>query len=68
MQKENYHNPVSPLDLILGFSGCHSSFVKKFKAIAEKKQVDLYQLIVEVSKINQKNPSDELIVKVAEKL
>ena len=65
MQKENYHNPVSPLDLILGFSGCHSSFVK---AIAEKKQVDLYQLIVEVYKINQKNPSDELIVKVAEKL
>ena len=68
MQKENYHNPVSPLDLILGFSGCHSSFVEKFKASAEKKQVDLYQLLVEVSKINQKNPSDELIVKVAEKL
>ena len=68
MQKENYHNPVPPLDLVLGFSGCHSSFVKKFKAMAEEKHVDLYRLIVAVSEINQKNPSDELIAKTADEL
>ena len=68
MQKENYHNPVPPLDLVLGFSGCHSSFVKKFKAAAEEKHVDLYRLIVAVSEINQKNPSDELIAKIADEL
>ena len=49
MDAHNYHNPVTPLDLVLGLSGCHSSLLKKFKAVAEEHQVNLYQLIVEVS-------------------
>lgn len=61
MLKEGYHNPIAPLDLILGYSGCHSSFIALYKEVAKKKKVDLYKLIVEVSKINQKNPSLELI-------
>lgn len=65
MDAHNYHNPVTPLDLVLGLSGCHSSFLKKFRTAAEEHQVNLYRLIVEVSAIDQKAPSDELIAKTA---
>lgn len=65
MKAHNYHNPVTPLDLTLGLSGCHSSFVKKFKEIAAEKQVNLFRLIAEVSAVNQKNPSEELISQTA---
>lgn len=68
MDKHGYKNAIPPLDLVLGISGCHSSFVKKFKTIAEEKNVNLFQLIVEVSKVNRKAPSDELIAEVAAKL
>lgn len=68
MEPYSYHNPVTPLDLTLGYSGCHSSFVKTFKKIAQEKQVNLYRLIVEVSARNRKNPSEQLICQVAETL
>lgn len=68
MADHNYHNPVTPLDLVLGLSGCHSSFVKKFKTIATEKNVNLFKLIVEVSALDQKSPSDELIAQVADRL
>lgn len=65
MAPYGYHNPVTPLDLVLGLSGCHSSFVKKFKEAASEKQVNLYKLIVETSAVNQKNPSEDLIARIA---
>ena len=65
MDAHSYHNPVPPLDLVLGLSGCHSSFLKKFKAAAQEYQVNLYRLIVEVSALDRKAPSDELIAKTA---
>ena len=65
MDAHSYHNPVPPLDLVLGLSGCHSSFLKKFKAAAQEHQVNLYRLIVEVSAVDQKAPSDELIARTA---
>ena len=68
MEKYSYRNSIPPLDLVLGLSGCHSSFVKKFKAAAEEKSVNLYRLIVEVSAVDRKAPSDELIAKIAEQL
>lgn len=68
MEPYHYHNPVSPLDLSLGLSGCHSSFVKKFKTIAAEKNVNLFKLIVAVSAIDQKAPSEELITQVADSL
>jgi len=68
MKPHDYHNPASPLDLTLGFSGCHSSFVEKFKTAAQAKNVNLFELIVEVSKIDQKKPSEELIAKIAARL
>lgn len=68
MKKHDYHNPVTPLDLTLGLSGCHSSFVKTFKKVAEEEKVNLFRLITEVSAVNQKNPSEDLIRETAKKL
>lgn len=68
MEQNGYHTPLKPKDLILGYSGCHSSFVKKFTAVAEETGVDLYRLIVEVSALNRRNPSEELMREVAARL
>lgn len=68
MEVHKYHNPVTPLDLTLGLSGCHSSFIKTFQKVAEEKQVSLSKLIVEVSAVNQKNPSQVMIAEMADKL
>ena len=68
MKPYNYNVAVTPLELILGFSGCHSSYLKTFKKIAEQKKVSLYKLIVEVSKIDRKAPTEELMVEIASKL
>lgn len=68
MEKEGYHNPISPVDLILGYSGCHSSFLATFKVVAAATKVDVNELIVKVSEENQKNPSQSLIEEVAHSL
>lgn len=65
MEKRNYHVAVKPYDLVLGLAGCHSSFTKRFQDIAREAGVPLYPLVVEVSKIDQKAPSEELIRQVA---
>lgn len=64
----NYNNPVPPLDVVLGLSGCHSSFIHKFKAAAAEKNVNLYKLIAAVSAVDQKNPSDDLIMRMSASL
>lgn len=61
MEVHGYHTLVKPLDLILGYSGCHSAFVKTFRAVAKETGVDVKQLIAEVSAIDRKSPSEELI-------
>ncbi len=63
-----FKTPITPEDLVYGFAGCHSSFAKMFETVAKEKHVDLYRLIVEVSKIDQKSPSMELIEKIADNL
>ena len=68
MEGYGYHVAVKPFDLILGLSGCHSSFTSRFQTIAAETGVDLFKLVVEVSKIDQKAPSEELIRSVAVKL
>lgn len=65
MEQHGYHTAVKPYDLILGLSGCHSSFTQRFQAIAEECHVPLYPLVVEVSKLDQKAPSEKLIRQVA---
>lgn len=68
MAKYDYHTAVKPEDLILGMSGCHSTFFKTFQKIAQQAKVPLYPLIVKVSEIDQKAPSEQLILQVAETL
>ncbi len=68
MEEYNYHVAVKPLDLILGLAGAHSSFTNMFKEVAQEKGVNPYKLILEVSKINRKNPDRELVEKTAEAL
>ncbi len=59
---------ITPLDLTFGFAGFHSNFLPLFRSIAEEEKVDLKQLIVEVSKKEKSNPSEELIRSSAKKL
>ena len=68
MDKHHYHVAVKPFDLILGLAGAHSSFTSAFKETAQEKGVNLYRLILEVSKINQKNPDKALMNQVADQL
>lgn len=68
MLEYGYHDPVPPLDLVLGYSGCHSSFVPVFKETAAAKRVNLYQLIIETSHQDMKSPSKELIENTADRL
>lgn len=68
MKKENFQPPIMPKDLILGFSGAHSAFMKTFRSVAEECGVDLYRLIVNTSALDRKNPSADLMRKVAESL
>jgi len=68
MEKHNYHVAVKPIDLIFGLAGAHSSFTKMFVDTAKAKNVPLYKLIVEVSKLNRKNPSQDLVNQVADKM
>ena len=68
MAKRGYHNPVTPIDLTLGISGCHSSFLKTFKTVAAEEKVNLFKLICEVSAINRKNPTEALIRETAAKM
>jgi len=65
MEKHGYRNAIPPVDLIYGLAGCHSSFAGLFTDAAGRNGVDLYRLIMEVSAIDQKAPSPELIEKIA---
>lgn len=65
MKAYGYHVAVCPEDLILGLSGCHSSFLKMFHQVAQEEQVDVYQLIVHVSAIDRKAPNEELLHRTA---
>lgn len=67
-ERYDYHNPLTPFDLVLGITGLHSSKGKLFKQVAKETGVNLYQLMVHVGKIDRKNPSEELIRKEAANL
>ena len=68
MEKEGYHTPLKPKDLILGYSGAHSSFLKLFRSTAQECGVDLYRLVVETSKIDRKAPTEALMRQVAARI
>lgn len=68
MEAHGYKTAITPLELILGYSGCHSAFLKTFKKAARDADVDVKRLIVEVSEIDKKSPSEELIRETALRL
>ncbi len=65
MKQHDYHVAVCPEDLILGLSGCHSSFLKLYHKVAAEEKVDTYQLIVRTSALDRKAPTEELMRRVA---
>lgn len=68
MEEYNYKAYIQPIDLVFGYAGCHSSFAGIFETVAKEKDVELYPLIVEASKINKKLPTEDLIQEVADKM
>lgn len=68
MDQNGYTTMLKPKDLILGYSGCRSAFVKTFTAVAKDTGVDLYRLIVETSALDRKDPDEALMRQVAASL
>ena len=62
---QDYHCPVKPLDLVYGYTGCHSNFYPNLSAVAEEKNVPLFKLIAAVCTVDRKSPSVELIRQIA---
>lgn len=65
MAAYHYRPAVVPEDLVLGLSGCHSSFLTLFHQVAQEENVSLYQLIVKVSEIDRKATAEALLRQVA---
>ena len=68
MKPYGYHVAVTPTDLMLGLAGCHSNFLPMFRKVAEEERVSLHRLIADVSAVDRKNPSEELLREIARKL
>lgn len=65
MKAYHYHVAVNPTDLMLGLSGCHSNYLPMFKKVAEEECVSLLRLIADVSAIDRKAPTEDLLRKTA---
>lgn len=68
MMLHNYQAAISPNELILGVTGCHSSFEGLFNEVAAQYNVPVYPLISRVSRNNKRSPSRELIQQEAQVL
>ena len=68
MKPYGYHVAVTPTDLMLGLAGCHCNFLPMFRKVAEAENVSLHRLIADVSAVDRKNPSEELLREIARKL
>ena len=60
--------PMHPLDLVCGYSGFHSSFLKDIYRCCNEKNVDPMRLIIAYSKINKATMDYNLLCKVADEL
>lgn len=60
--------PMHPLDLVCGYSGFHSSFLKDVYRCCNEKMVDPMRLIIAYSKINRATMDYDLLCKVADEL
>ena len=68
MKPYDYHVAVDPTALMLGLAGCHSNFLPMFRKVAGEEHVSLLRLIADVSAVDRKNPSEELLRNVAAKI
>jgi 4-hydroxy-2-oxovalerate aldolase len=56
---------IPPLDIIYGYAGFHSRNLATAKSVASSEGVNLYRLIVEVSRYGKPNPDEDLFKKAA---
>ena len=68
MEARGFRPALAPLDLILGLSGTHSSFLGAFRKVAEEEGVSLMRLIVETARLNRRNPSEAQMREAAGRL
>lgn len=68
MKEYDYKPTVYPTDLMLGLAGFHSNFLSKMTEVSKDEGVSLFKLIVAVSEIDRKNPSEELMRNTAKKI
>ena len=68
MEPYHYRVAVNPVELMLGLTGCHSSFLPMCRRVAQEEGVSLLKLIAEVSAIDRKAPSESLLWDMAQKL
>ena len=68
MKAHGFRPALMPMDLILGLSGAHSSFLGTFRKVAEEEGVNLMKLIVETSRLNRRNPSEAQMRETAERI
>lgn len=61
-------NLMHPLDLVCGYSGFHSSFLKDIYRCCNEKKVDPMRLIIAYSQKNRATMDYELLCKVADEL
>lgn len=61
MSQHGYRPAITPTDLILGLTGCHSGVLPLFEKVADEEKVALRNLIVAVSQLDKKLPSEDLI-------
>lgn len=65
MKQHGFTNPLHPVDLICGLSGCHSNSISKIKKKAQKYNVPFYPYIMAVSARDKKVLSEQLLEEVA---
>lgn len=66
MAEHGFRPALMPMDLILGLSGAHSSFLGTFRKVAAEEGVDPMRLIVETSKHNRRDPSEQQMRQAAQ--
>ena len=66
MAEHGFRPALAPMDLILGLSGAHSSFLGTFKKVAAEEGVNPMRLIVETSKHNRRDPTEKQMREAAE--
>lgn len=65
MRDYSFRPAVSPTDLVLGLTGCHSSKLGMLRAVAESEAVSLHRLIALVSAADKKDPDEALARRIA---